>query len=467
VHDKNKKVLGGNLLIKNGIIVYPEGFIKADILIEEGIIKVLGRDLIKSDPSYEVIDATNKLIFPGIIDEHVHFREPGLEYKDNIENGSKAAAIGGVTTVFDMPNTVPPVTDPSTFKQKADIFSLKSYVDYGLYAVLLDSNLHEIPSLIKMGAIGLKCFLGPTTGNLPSPNIRTIYEAMELSAKIGFPIAFHAEEREIIELLYERTKALKEVNLRSIINIRPPITEELAIRKIALIARHTGGKAIILHISSRNAIDALKEEKLNGTKIYAETCPHYLLFQAEDYQEYGSLIKVYPPIRERHHREALINAIKIGLIDTLGSDHAPHTVEEKMNPDPLASAAGIIGVQTLFPLMLDMALKEIIPLTKLPLLLSRNPAKIFGIYPKKGEIQVGSYGDIVIIDPNKETVISRENLVAKYPISPYIGWKLKGKIIYTIIRGEIIAYNGEIISKRPKGILITRKIGEEESHDIR
>lgn len=454
------KEYGGNLLIRGGTIVSPERVYKADILIEGGIIRAIGMHLTVNDRGFEVIDATGKLVFPGAVDEHVHFREPGYEYKDDIETSSKAAAVGGVTTVFDMPNTNPPVINASTLREKARMFSAKSYVDFALYGALFDSNLEEVPNLINEGAIGLKAYLAPTrgwvAGDVSPPSLGTIYTAMQMSAKLGFPIIFHAEDKELIEAFTERVRKSSKTGVEALLEARPPIAEEVAIRKIATVVRHTGGKAVIAHVSSMEALEAIKEAKHKGINIYAETCPHYLIFDVEDYRKHGPLIKVHPPIRGKQHRLALLEGIREGHIDTIASDHAPHTLEEKAREDILEALPGIGGIQTSLVVMLDLSLRDLLPLTLIPTIMARNPAKIYGIWPKKGEIAVGSDGDLVIVDPNKSTFLQKENLIAKHHTSPYIGMTFRGKIVHTIIRGIIVASEGQLAIDKPIGLHITR-----------
>ena len=202
----------------------------------------------------------------------------------------------------------------------------------------------------------------------------------------------------------------------------------------------------IVHMSAEEGVELLKQAIFEGLNVTGETCPHYLTLTADDYSKYGNLMKVNPPVREKHHQDALWSAVKKGVICALGSDHAPHTREEKLK-EVWEASAGFTGVQTFLPLMLDQALRGKLPLTKISELMSVNPAKLFGIYPRKGTLRVGSDGDLVIVDPNGETVISEENLYAKYPVTPFIGWRLKGEVEYTILRGTIIAVNGKVVGE--------------------
>ena len=448
---------GGNLIVKNGIVVLPEGMFKFDIVIEDGRIREIGKD-IPAKTGFEVIDAKGMLVFPGIVDEHVHMREPGLEYKDDFIHGTMAAAAGGVTTVLEMPNTLPLVDSGARVREKASLLSSKAYVDFALYGVLHDGNIDKFEDIIGEGAIGFKVFLGPTTGNIPAPLDSSIYEILLKSAKYDVPIAFHAENWSLVKYFTEKVKASGRTDPKAHLDSRPPICEEEAIQRLILYSRRTKGKVLIVHMSSREGVELLRMARSEGINVYGETCPHYLLLSANDYDKYDTLIKVNPPIREEHHQKSLWEAITNNVITNLGSDHAPHASNEKLGKDVWSAAAGFTGVQTFLPLMIDAALKGKIPLTKIPELMCENPARLFNLFPRKGTISIGSDGDLVMVDPNEEYVLRKEDIYAKHPITPFIGWKLKGRVKYTVVRGIVVAENGRIISKKPVGIWVKREL---------
>ncbi len=434
---------GDSILIRNARLVLPEGVLEGvDILVEDGKVTRIGRGL-EPPRGVDVLNVEGKLVLPGVVDEHVHMREPGLEYKDNFTNGTMDAASGGVTTVLEMPNTLPPVENRKVLLEKAHLLASKAYVDFALYGVIHDGNIDEFEEMVYAGAIGFKIFLGPTTGNIPAPSDATIYEALLKSAKLGTPIAFHAENWSLVKYFTEKVKATGRMDPKAHMDARPPICEEEATMRIAYYAKKTRGIALIVHMSALEAVEALRKARSEGVNIWGETNPHYLLLSSDDYDKYGTLMKVNPPIRSRKHQEALWEAVLDGTITNIGSDHAPHAREEK-EKNVWEAAAGFPGVRTLLPLMIDQALRGKIPLTKIPELLSANPAKLFNLYPKKGTITIGSDGDMVVVDPRSETIIREEDFHSKHPLSPFIGWRLKGRIEYTILRGAIIARNGEV-----------------------
>ena len=440
-------------MVRGGTLVLPGGTFKADVLIEDGTISAVGRDLSRS--GVDVLDATGMLVLPGIVDEHVHMREPGLEHKDDFTHGTMAAAAGGVTTVLEMPNTLPPVEDVKKLEEKARLLSTKAYVDFGLMGVLHEGNADEIEEMLNAGAVGFKAFLGPTTGNIPPPSDGTIYEVLEKSAKLGFTIAFHAENWELVKLFTERVKSSGRIDPLAHVDARPPVCEEEAIQRLILYARRTRGRVHIVHMGAAEGVELLRRARAEGVSVTGETCPHYLLLSAEDYAKYGNLMKVNPPIRDLSHQRELWRGVNDGTISALGSDHAPHTTDEKSR-DVWSAASGMIAVQTFLPLMLDAALRGKMPLTKIPELMAENPARLFGIYPRKGAISAGSDGDLVVIDPKAETVIRREDLYAKHPLTPFEGWRLKGRVAYTILRGMVTARDGRVVSEGPRGIWIPR-----------
>jgi len=435
-----------SLLVKNGLVVTSTGVFKWDVKIVEGVIVEIGTG-IPSTGIDEVVDATNCYVFPGVVDEHVHMREPGLEYKDDFEHGSKAAIKGGVTTVIEHPNTIPPVENSSKLVSKARLLEPKAYADFALLGVLHDANLHEFEDMLGAGAIGFKIFMGPTTGNIPPPSDASLYEAMYKSAKTGTRVMFHAEDHNIVTYFTEKLKATGRTDPLVHEEARPPLAEVYSIVKIATIAKYTGGKAHVVHVSSVDALEAVKAAKNQGVDVTAETCPHYLLLDREDYYKHGPLIKVNPPIRGGIHRKALLEAVVGGLLDAVGSDHAPHSPEEKSKPIWEASA-GFAGVQTLLPLMVDAALKGAIPITRVPQLLSENPAKLFKLWPFKGALVPGSSGDLVVVDPNGTTEITSSWLEYKYKLSPYVGCRLRGRVKHVVLKGHVVVADGELTGKK-------------------
>lgn len=433
-----------DLIIKDGNLVTPHGIVKTSIFVSDGEIAAFGEHF--SARGVEVIDAKDMFVFPGFVDEHVHFREPGYEWKEDFASGSMAAAAGGVTTVLEMPNTNPPVSSVKELRRKAELVRSKSFVDYCLYGVLLDDNLEELEALIDAGAIGFKAFLGVTTGEIASPSDSTILEALSLSKDRKFTIAFHCENRNLISY-YESKARQQPITPLTHLYSRPAICEVDSVMKVNYYAAKTGGHALIVHLSSGETVEYLRKNK--APNVVVETCPHYLLLDQHDYEKHGNLIKVNPPIRYVEDREKLLQGIREGMITNIGSDHAPHTLEEKKK-NVFEAPSGMHGVETTGPLLVDAALNGLFPLEKVAELYSANPAKTFGLYPRKGGLLIGSDADFAIFDPGKPSRIEASKLHSKHKFTPFDGKPLSASLRYTILRGNIIFRDGEI-EKIPKG----------------
>ncbi|MCX8200593.1 MAG: allantoinase AllB [Candidatus Caldarchaeum sp.] len=439
-----------DLLIKNGRVVFPQGVLKVDIHVENGKIAAFGKDLKKA--GVETVDADGMLVFPGFVDEHVHFREPGYENKEDFFTGSMAAAAGGVTTVLEMPNTYPPVASKTELNRKAEIIRNRSFVDYGLYGVLVDDNVGELAEMFEAGAVGFKAFLGPTTGDIASPSDPAIIEALEISRSHGFTIAFHCENRALVHH-YEKKARNQPITPLTHLNSRPAICEVDSVMKINYYAGKTGGNALIVHLSSGESAEYLRRNK--APSVAVETCPQYLLLDSRSYEKFGAFVKVNPPIRNPEDRERLLQGIREGTITNVGSDHAPHTPEEKSR-NMFEAPAGMLGVETMGPLMVDAALRGLFPVEKVAEILSTNPAKTFGLYPKKGALTIGADADFAVFDPRQQTKIDASKLHSKHKFTPFDGTVLAASLRYTILRGKIVFHDGEL-EKKPSGEMLKRQ----------
>ena len=432
---------GSNLTVTNGTIVTPDATFKGDIRIADGRIVELATEL--RPVGERVIDASGLFILPGAIDSHVHMRDPGMTELEDFRTGTTAAAAGGVTTILEMPNTLPPVDTAARLKEKLDLILSKTVVDFGLYGVLHDTNLEEVPRLIESGAVGLKAFLGPTTGNIPPPSDATIYEALIISKKLDFPIAFHAENAAMITYYTELVKKTGRTDPKAHCDSRPAICETEAINRIGFLTLQSGGHGHIVHMSTGEGARIVGDYKKMGAPITSETDPQYLSMTEEDQAKYGSLAKINPPLRTRNDQAALWDGIASGIIDTLGSDHAPHPADRKKSPIIWDAPSGFIGVETIVSVMLDFNARGRISLQKIALLLSENVAKLFRLWPRKGRIGLDADGDLTIVELGKEHVIRAEKLHSKQKVTPFDGRVIKGAVKYTVVRGNVV-YDGEV-----------------------
>ncbi|PRX30458.1 allantoinase [Orenia metallireducens] len=447
-----------DLLIYGGTIVDPEKMIKGSLAVKNGKIAEIVNEEGDRLEAKEVIDATGKMIFPGAIDCHTHFNEPGFEWREDFLHGTKSAAAGGVTTIIDMPLQNDPATiSAEIFERKVNIVQESAVVDYALWGGLVDNNVDDLEGMYDVGAVGLKSFLGPVSPDYSTINSGIVRDAMKVTAPLDILIGFHAEDYSIVK--YEQDKAIKEARLNIVdyLAARPVSAEVLAVENIVRLAKETGAKVHICHVSHPEVAEIIKEAQSDGVKITAETCSHYLIFSEDDFLENGPMFKCAPPLRSRQAQEQLWEYTINGTISCVASDHSPCTIEEKeAGADNIWKAwGGISGVQSTFQVMFD----EIVHQRKLsPQLLARilayGPARAFNLYPQKGTLALGADADIVIVDPEASWNITPESLLYKNKISAFVGLTGKGLVERTIVRGETVFTDSQITVQSGFGRLI-------------
>jgi dihydroorotase len=413
-----------DLTIKNCKLWFDKKLIDFGLAIDEGIIKLISKDANLPD-SDEKIDCKGGIVLPGLIDTHVHFREPGMEWKEDWSTGSKAAAKGGITFVLDMPNTKPPTTTKGRLEEKKKLAE-KSVVNFGLYIGIGEENLNQIEELAKF-AHAFKIYMTESTGELKLTAYDLLVKAFSIVSKTKRVLCLHAEDQRIIE---EYSK--KNPNNAY---FRPPEAEIAAIKQAIEITKQTGVKAHICHVTTKGGLDLIRKAKTEKLNITCETCPHYLFMTEKDLKEKSAFIKINPPLRSKKDQMALWKGISDGTIDIIASDHAPHTYEEK-SQDISNAPSGVPGVETTLQLMLNAVNKRIITLEKLVKLMHDNPIERFDLVDY-GKIETGITANLTIIDLKKPWKISRDELLTKCKWSPYEGWKGKGMPIMTIINGNI------------------------------
>jgi len=392
------------------------------------------KKILKGDEHYNF---RGKLILPAGIDIHVHFRDPGLIHKEDFSTGSMAAAYGGISCIFDMPNTVPQTTTLQNISDKISLAGRRSYVDFGIYAGITDSNIKNIGELAKK-CVGFKIYIGGTTSSLQF-NVNNLKEAFDGIGPTNKPVLIHAEDNNCLN----KYKS-KENSLVDHMNSRPSECEETAIKNILKISKGFNTKIHICHLSSIEGTELLRKRTKN---ISCGATPHHLLFAAQDKLEPQSYYKVNPPIRTNFDKEALFGGLKNGLIDVLESDHAPHTIEEKDKGFDVVPS-GVPGVETMFPLFLCMVKKETLSFQRLISLLCEKPAELLNI--PKGRIEAGRDADIIVIDLKKDCKIKSENLHSKCGWTPFEGWPAIFPE-YVFVRGEKLIDENELTGARGFG----------------
>jgi len=410
------------LLIRNGKIITHRGHFEANVLLWNGKIAVFTKNEPKAD---EVIDANGKLVMPGVIDPHVHFRQPGMPSED-WASGSKAALAGGVTTVLDMPNTKPPTTTLLELEKKKALISTSAaggpLVNYGLHFGVTTGNLEEVfravgwdsPTLLAASA---KIFMGSSTGDLLVRDLETIRQVIRGSRLASV----HAEDEAIIMMHSDKPDHTSR---------RPKSAAISAIRKLLSVGQQ--GRVYVLHVTS------LEEAEL-ASPFYREATPHHLFLNSSALKELGNYAKVNPPLREESDRRSLWQALLNNMIEAIGSDHAPHLKEDKAKEN---APSGMPGVETSLPLMINASLSGLIGLEKVVELMCYNPSRIFSI-KGKGKMELGADADITIIDPNLEKKVTADELHYKCGWTPYEGMRLKGWPVITILGGKVAFREGE------------------------
>lgn len=401
--------------------------------IENGTITDI-KKILKGD---EHLNLKNKLILPAGIDVHVHFRDPGLTQKEDFSTGSISALYGGISCVFDMPNTLPQTVTLSDLSEKISISSRKSYIDFGIYAGLTNNNISSVEKLSKK-CNGFKVYLGSTSDALifDKNKLKEVLQKITLTEK---PVLFHAED----EKLLQQNKSIEE-NIVDHLHSRPSICEETSIKDIIVASQNLNLKIHICHISSLEGIEILKNKPNNFS--FGVT-PHHSLISIEKIKGSQTFYKVNPPIRSSFDREALFNSLANGTVDILESDHAPHTKEEK-DTDFDSAPSGVPGVETMYPLFLHLAKKEIISFQMLNSLICRRPASLLDL--PKGAIEIGNDADLIVIDLKEETRIKSDNLHSKCKWSPFEDWKaIFPSIVF--VRGKKLIDDGEIQVKKGYG----------------
>lgn len=431
-----------DLVIKNARLFIGDAIQPAEIAVDNGKISKIGK-IVGTEEVNQVIDARGALVLPGAIDVHVHFRDPGMTKKEDWYTGSRAAAAGGVTTVIDHPNTIPPTIDVESFKKKQKA-AKKSIIDYGINAGVT-RNLKSLKELWKLGAMAFgEIFMAESTASL-NVNEITLKQALEVIGDLGAVACIHAEDEESRKKFFHMLKENLEPGSYS--KSRPVLSEKIAVEKAIKLCENT--KLHFCHISAYESLEAIRKAKTEN--ITCEAAPHHLFLSTKDWKRLGTLGKMNPPLRDFHSQQSLWAGLNDGTIDVVASDHAPHLEHEKMT-DIWSAPAGVPGVETMMPLMLMAVKRNLLTLKRLIEVTSLNPAGIFNL--KKGVLSQGYDADLIIV--GKAAEIRKEKLHSKAGWTLYNGMEgIFPKMV--ISRGDIVLADGEITAKRGRGKFIPGK----------
>ena len=401
------------------------------------------------------IDATGLHVFPGVIDSHVHFNEPGRADWEGIESGSSALAAGGGTLFFDMPlNAHPPTCDASSFDEKLIAAEEKSVTDFAFWGGLVPGNLNKLERLAERGVIGFKAFMSNSgIDDFENVDNSTLKEGMKRTAQLGKLVAVHAESDAITSQLAAKALAEDRISIRDYLNSRPIHAELEAIHRAIEMSRETKCALHIVHVSGGAGVALVASAQAQGVDVTCETCPHYLALTEDDAEKLGAIAKCAPPLRKKPAQDVLWRYLENGFVATIGSDHSPSPPDMKRNYNFFKIWGGISGVQhTLSLLLTEGNVNRGLSLQFLSDLLSANVARRFKI-PGKGKIEVGFDADFALVDLKASFAVAKEDLLYRHKQSPYIGRALTGRVVQTILRGKTIYKDGKIVSP-PTGRLI-------------
>jgi len=451
-----------DLLIRGCSIVMTGGVLKASIHVDKG--KIVSISTQNNAHADEEIDATGLYVLPGLIDTHVHFRDPGMTQKEDFLSGTRSAAKGGTTTIFDMPTTQPVVTSRWQFLEKVKLIQPKAIVDFALYGGAGVDNLSELAGIADAGAIAFKTYM------VAPPSQRTheyagtfvidsasLYRVIEQVKGTGRLLCIHAEHDNIIRFLTERLQQEGRRDASAHSASRPQFTEALAVSEALIISDALKARIHLLHISTAEAVSLIRHWKMNGSLATAETCAHYLLLTKEALEKNVPNAKFNPPPRDASDNQALWRALIDGTIDMVVSDHAPHSKQEKDEgkDDIWKAPPGTPGVETRLPLMLTAVANKQLTLVDVVRLCSTRPAQIYGLYPRKGVISVGSEADFAIVDLQRKWTLKSDELETKARETfLFDGWEVRGKCVATYLRGKLVMKDGHILGAPGEGLLL-------------
>ncbi|WP_209123767.1 allantoinase AllB [Alkalihalobacillus sp. BA299] len=435
------------LIIKNGLVYRNRTFQQVDLIVQNNKIESIVQSNVNSNDqiALQVINATGCYVLPGFIDAHVHFNDPGRETWEGFLTGSKAAAAGGITTVFDMPlNSSPSVISSLILKNKKEHVCSRTFIDFGLWGGITAENISNEFELMRMkeaGIVGFKAFLSESgISDFLFLSKDQLKEAMIVCKKLNSLLALHAEDQSLIEHYTSQLQKDQRRDHQAFLNSRPLSAELSAIHHALSLVEETGASVHFVHVSSPEAIELISYYKEKGCNVTVEVCPHYLLFSDHDFLRTGPILKCAPPLRDLDTIEKLWKCIENGWVDTIGTDHSPCPISmrEVGNDNIWLSWGGIQGVQFGFPFFIGEAVRRGIPLEKVVPLMTSNVANRFDLRQTKGSIEIDNDADFTIFDPNHSYVVKSSDILFKNQYSPYIDKETRGRVVLTIVRGSIV-----------------------------
>ena len=425
--------------------------VDCSIAVEDGKIFKIGKES-QMPNSDEKTNLKNMLVLPGLIDIHVHLRDEGKAYKEDFYTGTAAAAAGGMTTVLDMPNNDPVTMSAETLKNRMRIAESRVLVNVGFYSEF-PNHLNEVDGVVAQGAVGFKLFMARQVGGLNIDDDTALREAFTKVGESAVPVTVHAEDKKLLMANEEKLKRANRHGAVAFLKAHSERVELKAVERLLEISARTAVQLHFCHMTTEEGLNAVIEAKKSGRNVTCEVTPQHLLLSNTDFEHYGLMLTMMPPLRGKRHIEALWKGIVDGWVDVVGSDHAPHALNEKSAGSVWDVKVGVPGLETTLPLMLTMVRKNRISLARVIQLLSEKPAEIFNLRDQ-GSLAQGNKADLVVVDFNRKFRIDASKFHSKAKYSPFDGWEVQGKPVKTFVNGLLVMDEQEIVAKAGSGDII-------------
>jgi dihydroorotase len=435
-----------DIVLTNAKAYFEGRIVDCSIAIEAGKIYKIGRET-QMPGADEKKDLHNLLVLPGLIDEHVHLRDEGKSYKEDFTSGTSAAVAGGFTTVLDMPNNDPVTMSAKTLWNRMEIAQSKIVANIGFYSEF-PTKLTETKEIVAEGAVGFKLFMGSQIGGLNVDDDQALQDAFKAVAELKVPLAVHAEDHTTLMANEMKLKQAKKAGVADYLKAHNETAEQTAIQRILKLSQQTDVHLHFCHVTSQEGLNTIEEAKKSAQKgkLTIEVTPNHLLLTSNDMKLLGMLAIMAPPLRDKPHHDALWKGLVNDVIDTIGSDHAPHTKDEKSASNVWDIKAGVPGLETTLPLMLTQIKKNRLTIVQLVNLLSEKPTEIFNL-KDRGRLEAGRNADLTIVDFNHQFKIDASKFKSKAKFSPYDGWAVNGKPVQTFVNGTLVYDDGEVVIK--------------------
>jgi len=440
-----------DLVLHNAKIYTTKGLVTAGLAIDEGKICKVAKET-NLPKSSTKLNLKGNIILPGLIDSHVHLRDQLLAYKEDFSSGTAAAAAGGVTSVMDMPNNNPVTMDSKSLRERMKLAKTRVFVNVAFYSAFPE-DLKEIRSIVEEGALAFKLYLSEKIGALNINDDESLSHGFNKATEMNVSVAVHAEDREMLEQGKEKMKGVGREDIDAYIRVHSSNAEEKAINRVTRLARKSGTRIHFCHLSSLAGLQVVSAAKNAGLSVTCEVTPHHLFLSSKNLKRCKTLALTDPPLRSRRDTKALWDSLKLGLIDTIASDHAPHAIEEKKTGSVWDAKPGIPGLETTLPLLLTQVNENRLTIEDLVKLISENPATIFRLRDR-GRLKEDYWADLVVVDMNHEHKVDSSKFFSKAKYSPFDGWRVKGKPLKTFVSGELVYDEGEVVAKPGTGKII-------------